>query len=314
MRIIFMGTPEFSVPVLTSLIDAGHEVAAVVTQPDKAKGRGNTVQFPPVKEKALEYGIPVLQPVRVRKPEEIEKVRAFAPDVIVVVAFGQILPQELLDIPRYGCLNVHASLLPMYRGAAPIQWAILNGEKQTGITIMQMDAGLDTGDMMAKVTVDIEPDETGDSLHDKLSLLGGPLLLDVLKQVEQGTAEHIPQEGETCYASQLKKEMGRIDFTRPAMELERKVRAFCSWPSAYTTLGGKTLKVWKASVWNERSSDQEESRPCGEVVRIRKGGIYVRTGEGLLVLKEVQLEGKKRMDTDAFLRGYPLTEGTVLGV
>ena len=310
MRIVFMGTPDFAVPVLKALVEAGHEVAAVVTQPDKAKGRGKAVQFPPVKEAAIALGIPVLQPVRVRAEEEIEKLRALKPDVIVVVAFGQILPQAVLDIPRYGCLNVHASLLPMYRGAAPIQWVILNGEEKTGVTIMQMDAGLDTGDMLAKTEIRIAPDETGDSLHDKLSVLGGPLLLEVLKELEENRANPVPQEGESCYASMLNKQMGLVDWKRPAAELERMVRGLNSWPGAYTSLGGKTLKIWKSQVIPEAVSGAVP----GQIVKIRKGGIEVAAGDGVLVLTEVQLEGKKRMDTDAFLRGYPLTEGMVLGV
>ena len=205
MRVVFMGTPDFSVPTLVSLKEGGHDVVAVVTQPDKAKGRGKAVQYTPVKEKAMEYGIPVYQPVKVRDPEFMAVLEELAPDMIVVVAFGQILPKAILDLPKYGCINVHASLLPMYRGAAPIQWAVIDGLEKTGVTIMKMDVGLDTGDMIAKEEIVLAEDETGGSLFDKLSEMGGPLLLKVMEDLEAGRATFTPQEGETCYAAMLKK-------------------------------------------------------------------------------------------------------------
>ena len=307
MRVVFMGTPDFAVPVLNALVEAGHEVVCAFTQPDKPKGRGKEMQAPPVKEAALAMQIPVEQPKRVREPEEIEKIKALRPDVIVVVAFGQILPQEILDIPRYGCVNVHASLLPKYRGAAPIQWVIIDGEEKTGITIMRMDKGLDTGDMIEKCEVAIAPDETGESLHDKLAALGGPLLVETLKKIEDGTAVYTKQEGETCYASMLTKTLGQIDWTKPAVQIERLVRGLNSWPSAYTKIGGKTVKIWKAQVLAE-----EVIALPGTIVRVEKDRFVVATGEGCLAVLEVQAEGKKKMDTAAFLRGNSVTEGMML--
>ena len=232
MRIVFMGTPEFSVPTLEALI-AHHEVIGVVTQPDKRKGRGKAMAFPPVKETALAHGIPVYQPVKVREEAFVETLRELAPDVIVVVAFGQILPESILNLPKYGCINVHASLLPKYRGAAPMQWAIINGEKETGITTMYMAKGLDTGDMIEKVVIPIAPKETGETLHDKLSAAGGTLILSTLDKLEAGTAVRIPQnDEESSYAGMLTKELGEIDWTKNAVSFERLIRGLNSWPSA----------------------------------------------------------------------------------
>ncbi len=317
-----MGTPDFSVPVLTAMKEAGHDMLAAVTQPDKPKGRGKEMQMTPVKAKALELGIPVLQPKRVRDPEFVEQLRELKPDVMVVVAFGQILTKEVLEVPKYGCINVHASLLPMYRGAAPIQYVILNGEKETGVTTMFMDEGLDTGDMLLKTVVPITADETGGTLHDKLSAAGAELLIRTLEQMEAGTLQRIPQTGETCYVGTLKKSMGEIDWSRPAEELERQVRGLNPWPSAYTFLNGKTLKIWKAEVLHtEAVSSQEAEEPealadrksCGSVIVISRDSIQVQTGDGILAIRELQLEGKKRMTADAFLRGYPVEAGTILG-
>lgn len=308
MRAVFMGTPDFSVPVLEAMVNAGHQIAGVVTQPDKPKGRGKAVAFSPVKEAALKYGLPIYQPVKVRDPEFVKVLRELAPEVIVVVAFGQILSREILELPRYGCVNVHASLLPMYRGASPIQHVILNGEKETGVTTMMMDTGIDTGDMLLKTVIPIDEKETGGSLHDKLAKAGGPLLIETLDQLSRGTAVRIPQEGETCYAGMLTKAMGRMDFTRSAEELERQVRGLYPWPGAYTSVNGKTLKVFRASV-----SDEESGREPGRVVQIAEKGFCVQTGKGLLQIEEVQLEGKKRMEAEAFLRGYSLDCDTKLG-
>ena len=317
-----MGTPDFSVPVLTAMKEAGHDMLAAVTQPDKPKGRGKEMQMTPVKAKALELGIPVLQPKRVRDPEFVEQLRELKPDVMVVVAFGQILTKEVLEVPKYGCINVHASLLPMYRGAAPIQYVILNGEKETGVTTMFMDEGLDTGDMLLKTVVPITADETGGTLHDKLSAAGAELLIRTLEQMEAGTLQRIPQTGETCYVGTLKKSMGEMDWSRPAEELERQVRGLNPWPSAYTFLNGKTLKIWKAEVLHtEAVSSQEAAEPevpadrksCGSVTTISRDSIQVQTGDGILAIRELQLEGKKRMTADAFLRGYPVEAGTILG-
>ena len=309
MRILFMGTPEFSVPALDCLCEAGHEVIGVVTQPDKPKGRGGAVSYPPVKERALALGLPVYQPRRVRAEEFLETVRELSPDAVVVIAFGQILPQAFLDIPRYGCINIHASLLPRYRGAAPIQWAVINGERETGITIMQMDAGLDTGAMLKKQTVPLAPDETGGSLHDKLMTMGGPLVLEVLKELEEGTASPVLQTGESCYASMLDKAMGDIDWSRDAVSIERLVRGLNPWPSAYTHWNGKVLKLWTAQA--EGLTDGGLREKPGTILSL-EDGILVRTGDGALRILELQLEGKKRMDAAAFLRGAHMEAGDVL--
>lgn len=309
MRVVFMGTPDFSVPTLECIIEAGHEVVGVVTQPDKAKGRGKKVVYTPVKEKALEHGLTVYQPRRAREPEFIEQMRALNPDVMVVVAFGQILPKELLDIPKYGCVNVHASLLPKYRGAAPIQWAVIRGEKVSGVTTMQMDVGLDTGDMLLKTEVPLAEDETGGSLHDKLSVLGGDLLIETLKGLEAGTIvpekQDDSQSGE--YARMLDKSLGKIDFSMRAEEIERLIRGLNPWPSAYTSYNNKTMKLWKARVVSGG-----EAVP-GQVLAVDKKGFAVQTGDGALQILELQMEGKKRMDAGAFLRGCPLTAGEILG-
>lgn len=308
MRIVYMGTPDFAVDPLQKLAASEHEVVAVFCQPDKPRGRSGQPAFPPVKEAAVALGIPVYQPVKIREPEYLDIIRELKPDVAVVVAFGQILPQTLLDIPTYGCINVHASLLPMYRGAAPIQWSIINGDAQTGVTIQQMDAGLDTGDILMTKVIDIAPEETSESLFNKLSLLGGPMVLDVLQQMEAGTTNPVPQgEATTPYAKMMTKEMGQIDWNESAVAIERKIRAFNSWPCAYTQLEDKVMKIWTAKV-TEETTDQ----PAGSVV-LRKNRMLVQTGDTLLELTEVQLAGKKRMPVDAFLRGVKLEEPLRLG-
>ena len=240
MNVIFMGTPDFADPVLQALLDSDeHRVTAVVTQPDKARGRSGKLVFTPVKEAAVAHGIPVHTPERVKEPEFVETLRGIPCDVIVVAAFGQILSKEILEMPKYGCINVHASLLPRWRGAAPIQWAILAGDATTGITTMQMDEGLDTGDMLLKKEIAIREDETGESLFDRLSELGGPLLLETLSQAEQGTLPRVKQDdAESTYAKMLRKELGKLDFSKEAAELERYVRGLNSWPSAYTYFRG----------------------------------------------------------------------------
>lgn len=308
MKVIFMGTPDFSVPTLQAVIDH-HDVIAVVTQPDKPKGRGKAMAFPPVKEKAMEYGIPVYQPVKARDPEFVKILKDLAPDVIVVVAFGQILPKEILEIPKYGCINGHASILPMYRGAGPVQWVVINGEQETGITTMRMDEGLDTGDMIEKAVIPIEPKETGGTLHDKLMVLSGELMVSTLKKLEKGTAVFTPQgDRKTCYASMLDKKMGDIDFTKSAVEIERLIRGLNPWPSAYTTLNGKTMKIWDADV----VAGKEGVLP-GTVLEVTKKSIIVQTGKDALSLNEIQLAGKKRMKTEAFLLGYHIETGSRLG-
>ena len=275
MRVIFMGTPDFSVGTLQALIDAGHEVVLAVTQPDKPKGRGKSMQFPPVKEAALEHGIEVYQPRRVREPECVEYLRSFDADIIVVVAFGQILPKEILEMPKYGCVNVHASLLPKYRGAAPIQWAVINGEKVSGVTTMRMDEGLDTGDMILKEEVVLDEKETGGSLFDRLSGVGAKLCVRTLEAIEDGTAVYTKQD----HAAATK-----------------------------TTLIKKPFGIWAAAVKDE-TSDKEP----GELTEVTKHSVGVQTGDGILMLEEVQLEGKKRMSADAFLRGNAPSEGMKLG-
>lgn len=309
MRVIFMGTPDFAVKTLEKIIEEGHEVVLVVTQPDKPKGRGKNMQFQPVKDCAVAHGIEVFQPVRIREQECIEVIRTYQPDIIVVAAFGQILPKEILDMPQYGCINVHASLLPKYRGAAPIQWAVINGDEKSGVTIMRMDVGLDNGDMIAKEEVVLAADETGGSLFDRLAETGAALCVKTMSQIEEGNVTYTPQrEDEATHVSMIHKELGRIDWTQSAEVIERLIRGLNPWPSAYTILNGKTFKIWNASILAEVG----ENEP-GTVIKVSRKEMWVQTGAGVLALKEVQLEGKKRMETDAFLRGYEVVEGTHLG-
>lgn len=309
MRVIFMGTPDFSVGTLEALIAAGHEVCLAVTQPDKPKGRGGKMQYTPVKEKALFYNIPVYQPKRVRDPECVEELRKYNADVMVVVAFGQILPKEILEMTPYGCINVHASLLPKYRGAAPIQWAIIEGEEVTGVTTMQMDEGLDTGDMILKTEVPVAADETGESLHDKLAAAGAALCVETLKALEDGTAVREKQgESPTAYAKMLTKELGDIDWAEPAVKIERIVRGLNSWPSAYTHWNGKVMKIWRAAAEAAETADVQP----GTVVSVEKESFAVQTGDGILRVLEVQMPGKKRMDAGAFMRGNTMEPGELL--
>lgn len=321
MRIVFMGTPDFSVPALKALVEAGHQVIAVVTQPDKPKGRGKEVQMTPVKIQAMEYGIPVYQPAKVREASFVEVLKGLEADVYVVIAFGQILPKAVLELPKYGCINIHASLLPKYSGAAPIQWCVIDGERETGITTMMMDVGLDTGDMLEKAVIPIEEKETGGSLHDKLSMAGGDLILSTLKKLEEGTLVRTPQTDEgTCYAKMLTKSLGDIDWNQGAVSIERLIRGLNPWPSAYTMWNGKTIKIWAADViagreaadfLSESGVPAETGTAPGTVVCSDKRGLVVCTGGGLLSIRELQMEGKKRMDTPAFLRGYPIPAGDV---
>lgn len=308
MRIVFMGTPDFSVPTLESLIQSCHQVVGVVTQPDKPKGRGKEIQMSPVKETALRHGILVYQPVRARDEAFVEEMRALKPDVMVVIAFGQILSRELLEVPAYGCINIHASLLPAYRGAAPIQWAVINGDKETGITTMMMDVGMDTGDMLEKTVVTLDEKETGGSLFDRLSLLGGELILSTLEKLEQGTLIRTPQEHEKAtYVKKIPKSLGDIDWTMDAASIERLIRGLNPWPSAYTRWNGKMLKLWEAEVLPDSGLGR-----CGEVLEADGDRLTVKTGDGVLKINSLQLEGKKRMDTAAFLRGYPVEAGSVM--
>lgn len=310
MKIIFMGTPDFAVGTLRALKEAGHEITLVVTQPDKPKGRGHAMQYPAVKEAALSYDLPVYQPKRIKEEASVRYLEETEADVIVVVAFGQLIPRQILEMKPYGCINVHGSLLPKYRGAAPIQWAVIDGEKESGVTTMQMDEGLDTGDMLLKTVVPLEEKETGGSLFDKLSKAGAALCVETLKRLEEGTLKPERQgDSPTPYASMLKKETGVIDWSQDARSIERLIRGLNPWPSAHTRLNGKTLKIWAGEVL---PSDASKGR-CGEILEVTKEEIIVQTGDGALSIRELQLEGKKRMETGAFLRGFSIAAGTVLG-
>ena len=309
MRVVFMGTPEFAVPSLEQLIKDGHEVVGVFAQPDKPKGRGYKLAAPPVKEAALAHNIPVYQPVKMRDGEALSILKELNPEVIVVVAYGKILPKEILEYPKYGCINIHASLLPKLRGAAPIQWSIINGFEKTGVTSMQMDEGLDTGDMLTKVVVPLEKDETGGSLFDKLSVAGAKLCVETLKALQEGTVTPIPQgDSPTSYAKMLDKQLGNIDWNKSAVEIERLIRGLTPWPSAYTNWQDKVMKIWDAFVCDEANSAEP-----GTIVKVEKDAFYVQTGKGLLVVRELQIPGKKPMDAGAFLRGYQIKESEMLG-
>lgn len=309
MKIVFMGTPDFAAGALKSLIEAGHEITAVVTQPDKAKGRSQELLPPPVKVVALEHGIPVLQPVRIKRPEEVEKLKQYPADIYVVAAFGQLLSQEILDIPEFGCLNIHASLLPKYRGASPIQHVIIDGEEKTGITIMQMDAGLDTGDMLYQKEIVISPKDTYASLHDKLMVLGGEAIVEALPLLGQGKLVPRKQEDAlSCYAHLIDKTMGELDFTKSAEILDRLIRGLNPWPSAYTTYHGKQLKVWEA----EPVKSPKAGKP-GEILAVEKDAVLVAAGSGALRITSLQLSGKKRMSAHDFLLGVRMTPGEILG-
>lgn len=308
MKIIFMGTPDFAAASLEALIASRHEIQAVVTQPDKPKGRKGELTPSPVKVVAEEKGIKVYQPLKVRDEEFVKTLRAYNPDVMVVVAFGQIIPLSILKMPKFGCVNIHGSLLPKYRGAAPIQWAVLDGEKETGITTILMDEGIDTGDILLKKTIKIDADETSGSLFDKLMALGAETILETLDELEKGNLTPTKQgESPTAYAKMLTKAMGLIDFTRSAKELDCFVRGMDPWPSAYTLLAGKTLKLWKV-----RAVDG--SGKAGSVIEIGKESFTIACGEGAIEVLEVQLEGKKRMSAGDFLKGSTLNIGQELGV
>lgn len=307
MKIVYMGTPDFAVGALEAIIKAGHEVVAVVTQPDKKKGRGGSVAMSPVKLCAMKYQIPVFQPVRIKDEEAVAQLKKYDAEIFVVAAFGQILSKEILDMPKYGCVNIHASLLPKYRGAAPIQWAILDGEKTTGVTIQQMNEGIDTGDILIQEEVELDPKETGESLFDKLAICGADLIVKLLPMIEDGDITKVPQSGEFSYAKMLHKQIGVLDFNDTAKVLERKIRGLNSWPSAYTTFKGKTLKIWDADVVEYK----EKKFTAGTVIEVTKNSFTILTSENGLKINEVQLEGKKRMDVAAFLLGNNIEIGMV---
>ena len=305
MKIVFMGTPDFSVPCLARLLKEGHEVSLAVTRADQPKGRGHKMTPPPVKEFALSHGIPVLQPTTLKSDEVYERLATEQADLFLVVAYGRILPQRVLDLPRYGCINIHASLLPKYRGAAPIQWAVLNGEKESGVTSMQMEAGLDTGDMLLTGRVEIGPDMTFGQLQDALSLLGADVMADTLTALERGELHPIKQDDALhTYAPMIDKSLCPVDFSRPAGKIHDQVRGLNPWPSASCLLGGKTLKIHRTSL-----GEEVEGEP-GEVVSLDP--FTVCCGSGSLILLEVQPEGGKRMGAADFLRGHPVALGTVL--
>ena len=303
MKIVFMGTPDFA--------RSAHEVVLVVTQPDKPKGRSGELQISDVKACALEHNLPVFQPVRIKLPENVAELKKYDADIYVVAAFGQILSQEILDIPRFGCVNIHASLLPKYRGAAPIQQSIIDGEKETGVTIMQMAAGMDTGDILLQRAVPIDENETGGGLFDKLSKLGAELIVEALPKIERGELTPVPQDEEKATkCGKLSKDMGLIDFEKDAVSIRNLVRGLNPWPSAYTFLDGKMLKIWDVKVVTDLEESEAEN---GTIVAISKDSFTVKTKDGYLEVLELQLEGKKRMKAKDFLLGYKLTWGCKLG-
>lgn len=316
MKIVFMGTPDFASEQLSALIKGGYEVTLVITQPDKPKGRSGEKQKSPVKLMAEKFNIPVFQPVKIRDAASVEELKKYDADIFVVAAFGQILSEEILNMPRFGCINIHASLLPEYRGAAPIQWAILDGQKKTGITIQQMDKGVDTGDILLKKELEIGDEDTGGELFTRLTHLGAESLLEVLPLIESGNIKPQPQdEAKATYAKKISKDMGLIDWNLSAGVIERYIRGLDPWPSAFTYLNGKSLKIWKAGVGNmtPMSESATASGACGTVTGVDKDSFTVRCGKGELKVFEVQLEGKKRMQTKDFLLGNRLCAGDKLG-
>jgi len=305
-----MGTPEFAVPSLEMLVKEGYDLAAVVTQPDKPKGRGNKLAFPPVKEKALEYGVQVLQPSKIKTPEFVETLKEIHPDLLVTVAYGKILSKEILDVPPLGCINVHGSLLPKYRGAAPIHWAIINGESVTGITTMYTDIGMDTGDMLLKAEIEITDDMTAGELHDRLSVLGAEVLKKTLEKLKNGTLERIPQsEKDATYAPMIKKDLGCINWSKSSREIHNLVRGTNPWPGAYTFYKGDRMRVWKTEVIEGVSSG---IRP-GTISEVSKEGMTVACGTGLLRIQELQFDSCRRMCVSEYICGHRIDEGEVLG-
>ena len=311
MKIIYMGTPDFAVAPLEAILKAGHEVTAVVTQPDRQKGRGREVQYSPVKECALSYGIPVLQPLKIKEEDAVEELRKYPADIFVVAAFGQLLSEEILNMPRLGCINIHASLLPAYRGAAPIQWCVINGEEKTGVTIMQMAKGMDTGDILLQKEVVLDEKETGGSLFDRLMETGAELIVEVLPKIEAGELTPVVQKEELAtYAGKITKDMGNIDFAKSALTIERLIRGLNPWPSAFTHYKGKILKIWEADVVSECAN--AENPVPGTVIAMDKESFTLATGEGALRIRSLQPEGKKRMSCAEFMRGYEVKVGEAL--
>ena len=307
MKVIFMGTPDFAVPAFRKILDAGHEVSLVVTQPDRPKGRGNELAASPVKLAALEAQVPVFQPARLREDGVYDRLASEEADLFVVAAFGQILPKEVLDLPRLCCINIHASLLPKYRGASPIQWAVLSGDQESGVTIQKMAEGLDTGDVICQERIPLDRKETAGSLFEKLSVLGADLVVKAMKSLEEGSAVFTPQvEALATKTGKISKDLGKLDFHRSAEELERLIRAVNPWPTAYTTHKGKLLKIWDADVVDGDPAP-------GKVLVSDKHSLVIGTGHGALSITEVQAEGKKRMPVADFLRGADIAPGESLG-
>ncbi|MGL4797474.1 MAG: methionyl-tRNA formyltransferase [Paraclostridium sp.] len=310
MKIVFMGTPESAVPCLQKIIDEGHEILAVVTQPDKPKGRGKKLAMPPVKELAIENNIKVYQPVKAREESFVNILEELKPDLIVVVAFGQILPQSILDIPKYGCVNVHVSLLPKYRGAAPINWVIINGEEKTGVTTMYMDAGLDTGDIILKKEMKLTDEITAGELHDEMMFIGADALKETIDLIAKEEAPREKQnDEETSYAPIMNKTLGNIDWSKSAKDIHNLVRGVNPWPSAYTLYEGQTMKIWKTVVLNSVSEDVP-----GTILSVSKDGIEVSTKDNNLLIKEIQMSGKKRMLVSEYIKGNSINTKVILGV
>ena len=308
-----MGTPDFAVPSLEALLDSGENVVCVITQPDRPKGRGRKLTPPPIKELALQAGLPVLQPEKIRDEEFLAKLRGFNPDLIVLTAYGRILTDSLINLPPYGTINVHGSLLPKYRGAAPIQWALINGETETGVTIMQMDKGLDTGDILLAEKLPISPDETAGSLFIKLAELGGTALKKALKQLRTNKLTPIKQDDSLAtHAPLLKKVDGLVDWSKSAQQISCLIRGLDPWPTTYTTLAGKRFRLFSPLVINQSDCQNTDPDP-GTVCRADHNGLMISTGSGYLLIREVQPEGSKRMGVDAYLHGHPIKSGTRLG-
>lgn len=310
MKIVFMGTPDFAVPSLEMLVSEGYDVLAVVTQPDKPKGRGNKMTASPVKEYALKHNITVLQPEKVKTAEFVEQVRALSPDLLVTAAYGKILSGELLQVPRYGCINVHGSLLPSLRGAAPINWSIINGDKVTGITTMFTDVGLDTGDMLLKKEIPIGLDMTAGELHDRMAILGAEVLKETLEQLSAATLIRIPQKDElSSYAPMMTKELGKIDWSKSAQVIHNLVRGTDPWPGAFTYLNSDRMRVWRTSLTAEKA----DSHGNGEILQVNPEGILVKCGDGCIMVKEVQFDSSKRMSVADYIKGHKINVGDRLG-
>lgn len=307
-RIVFMGTPDFAVQSLELLYKNNYDIKMVITQKDKRKGRGKKIQYTPVKEKALDLGLEVYQPEDINSPDMINIVKGMAPDFIVVVAFGQILKKEILDVPKYKCINVHASLLPKYRGSAPINWAIINGEKETGITIMEMEKGLDTGDMISKASIPIDTEDDYISMHDKLASLGGELLISTLEDIKTGKAKVTPQDDSlSSYASMIYKNTGKIDWNTSGRDIINLIRGVVPWPGAFTSYKGETLKIYKSELTDRLNKDES-----GKIVKVSNEGLFINCADSTLIVKELQFPNKKRMQVKDYLKGNTIEVGIIL--